>query len=177
MAHRRVRRSPFKEKSPFKFAPKTRTFKEFINHKPPKKITEKSNSTSIVQQQQKSQFLSIIDEVGDKHSRPKRQAAPFLELCNTRSEFVSPKAALNNQGNWKYVVNLEDTQYTQLVQSVVCTSTQCSSICRLPSGYTSRCEQRYVQRRLVSLEETGQRLETDLFWLPSCCVCTINTTN
>lgn len=53
--------------------------------------------------------------------RPRRQAnGGFTEtLCPTRSMYVMPQAALNNQGSWKYVVNLGDKP-TQFVQSEVC---------------------------------------------------------
>ncbi|KAJ8966714.1 hypothetical protein NQ314_003367 [Rhamnusium bicolor] len=53
-------------------------------------------------------------------------------------------------------------------------SQTCSGICSLPQDYTSRCEQKYVQKRLVALEGGGNQLYTDVFWFPSCCVCTIS---
>lgn len=32
-------------------------------------------------------------------------------------------------------------------------SSRCSNLCQLPNGYNSRCEQKYVQKRLVTLGE------------------------
>lgn len=52
-------------------------------------------------------------------------------------------------------------------------STVCSNICSLPNGYSSRCEQKYVQKRLIALNAEGTNLYTDTFWFPSCCACTI----
>nr|XP_023022001.1 protein spaetzle 5-like [Leptinotarsa decemlineata] len=111
-------------------------------------------------------------------SRIKRQSPNRSEtLCRTRSQYIMPRAALNNKGNWMYVVNMPevDNQYTQLVKSETCVSEVCSGICSLPQGYSSRCEQKYIQKRLVALEEGGNQLYTDLFWIPSCCVCTISS--
>ncbi|CAK1604539.1 unnamed protein product [Parnassius mnemosyne] len=108
--------------------------------------------------------------------RPRRQAQDSLELCRVRTQFITPRAALNNKGNWRYVVNMADNM-TQLVRAEICASTECNGLCTLPLGYTSRCEQKYIQKRLVALESSGQTLYTDLFWIPSCCQCTIINNN
>ncbi|XP_063821393.1 protein spaetzle 5 [Ostrinia nubilalis] len=108
--------------------------------------------------------------------RSRRQAAGAQELCQTRTEYITPRAALNNKGSWRYVVNMPDNM-TQLVRAEICTSSQCSGLCTVPPGYNSRCEQKYIQKRLVALESSGQSLYTDLFWIPSCCQCTIIPNN
>ncbi|KAJ8960878.1 hypothetical protein NQ318_020177, partial [Aromia moschata] len=125
--------------------------------------------------------LSLIDaglysNGTSAHDRRKRQSPGTETLCQVRSQYIVPKAALNNKGNWMYVVNMPevDNRYTQLVKSETCASTTCSGICSLPQGYSSRCEQKYVQKRLVALEGGGNQLYTDVFWFPSCCVCTIS---
>lgn len=108
--------------------------------------------------------------------RKRRQIPPAgIELCPTRSQFVMPRAAVNARGEWKYVVNVDQgpEKYTQLVRSEICVSETCNGICSLPNGYTSRCEQKYVMKRLVALEGTGSHLYTDVFWFPHCCVCQI----
>ncbi|GLG97138.1 Protein spaetzle 5 [Gryllus bimaculatus] len=113
-------------------------------------------------------------------TRPRRQAdnSGTNQLCPTTRRFIMPKAAMNNQGNWMYVVNLNevDDRYTQLVGTETCVSNRCNGICSLPNGYTSRCEQQYVQKRLVALEPSGNQLYTDVFWFPHCCVCQITQT-
>ncbi|XP_028043508.1 protein spaetzle 5 [Bombyx mandarina] len=108
--------------------------------------------------------------------RPRRQAVNAQELCSVRTEYITPRAALNNKGSWKYVVNMPDNM-TQLVRAEICTSTTCSGLCTIPSGYTSRCEQKYIQKRLVALQSSGQNLYTDIFWIPSCCQCSIIPNN
>ncbi|KAJ8886917.1 hypothetical protein PR048_013131 [Dryococelus australis] len=57
--------------------------------------------------------------------RKKRQAAASSNqntLCPTRTDFIMPRAAMNNKGNWMYVVNLNevDDRYTQLVGTETC---------------------------------------------------------
>ncbi|XP_069674271.1 protein spaetzle 5-like isoform X2 [Periplaneta americana] len=112
------------------------------------------------------------------HSRKRRQAGGN-QLCPTRTEFIMPKAAMNNRGNWMYVVNLNevDDRYTQLVGTETCTTSQCSGLCSVPGGYSSRCQQQYVQKRLVALEGGGDRLYTDIFWFPHCCTCQVTQNN
>ncbi|XP_041976661.1 protein spaetzle 5 isoform X2 [Aricia agestis] len=109
--------------------------------------------------------------------RPRRQLADNAEeLCRVRTQYITPRAALNNRGSWKFVVNMPDNM-TQLVRAEICASTECSGICTVPAGYSSRCEQKYIQKRLVALESSGQNLYTDIFWIPSCCQCTIINNN
>ncbi|RVE47229.1 hypothetical protein evm_008097 [Chilo suppressalis] len=108
--------------------------------------------------------------------RTRRQAASGGELCQIRTEYITPRAALNNKGNWRYVVNMPDNM-TQLVRAEICASSECSGLCTVPPGYTSRCEQKYIQKRLVALGSSGDSLYTDLFWIPSCCQCTIVANN
>ncbi|XP_073951765.1 spatzle 5 Toll-1 receptor [Choristoneura fumiferana] len=108
--------------------------------------------------------------------RPRRQAPNTEELCRVRTEYITPRAALNNKGSWRYVVNMPDNM-TQLVRAEICTSTVCSNLCSVPIGYSSRCEQKYIQKRLVALQSSGQNLYTDVFWIPSCCQCTIVANN
>jgi hypothetical protein len=57
------------------------------------------------------------------HERTKRQSAlTGQSLCTARSQFIMPRAALNNKGNWMYVVNMPelDNRFTQLVKSETC---------------------------------------------------------
>ncbi|XP_053686987.1 protein spaetzle 5 [Sabethes cyaneus] len=109
-------------------------------------------------------------------SRQKRQAsAGRTQLCQTEEQFVMPQAALNTKGNWMYVVNHNDSR--QLVKTETCSSTECSNLCNLPNGYNSRCEQKFYQKRLLTLDSNGQSLYVDTYWFPSCCVCTLATNN
>ncbi|XP_011303304.1 uncharacterized protein spz5 [Fopius arisanus] len=112
----------------------------------------------------------------ENHNRATRQVSSEpISLCETNSQYIMPRAALNNRGNWMYVVNLPETRekYSQLVKSETCSTTTCNGICSLPEGYVSRCEQQYIQKRLVALEGSGDRLYTDVFWFPHGCACQV----
>ncbi|XP_025270980.1 uncharacterized protein LOC105258877 isoform X4 [Camponotus floridanus] len=110
-----------------------------------------------------------------KDDRVKRQSNPdVIALCPTQAQYIAPKAALNNQGNWMYVVNLPgQNKYTQLVKSERCLNNECNGICSIPEGYRSNCQQQFVQKRLIALEGSGNRLYTDVFWFPHGCSCQI----
>ncbi|XP_058459089.1 protein spaetzle 5 [Malaya genurostris] len=109
-------------------------------------------------------------------SRQKRQSTDGrIQLCQTREMFVTPQAALNTKGNWMYIVNHDDSR--QLVKAEICSSTECSNLCNLPNGYNSRCEQKFSQKRLLTLDSDGQSLYVDTYWFPSCCVCTLAENN
>ncbi|EZA50424.1 Protein spaetzle [Ooceraea biroi] len=111
-----------------------------------------------------------------KGDRVKRQSNPdAIALCRTQTQYIAPRAALNNQGNWMYVVNLpgQNDKYTQLVKSEKCLNDECNGICSIPEGYRGRCQQQFVQKRLIALEGSGNRLYTDVFWFPHGCTCQI----
>ncbi|XP_029048865.1 protein spaetzle 5 isoform X1 [Osmia bicornis bicornis] len=108
--------------------------------------------------------------------RNKRQSnLDSIPLCPTVPQYITPRAALNNQGNWMYVVNLQDQnqKYSQIVKSEKCSTSTCNALCSVPAGYTSKCQQQYVQKRLVALEGSGNQLYTDVFWFPHGCSCQI----
>lgn len=66
---------------------------------------------------------SPANETSNAHPRSKRQnALSGQTLCETTSSYIMPRAALNNKGNWMYVVNMPelDNRYTQLVKSETC---------------------------------------------------------
>ncbi|XP_058123442.1 protein spaetzle 5-like [Anopheles ziemanni] len=110
-------------------------------------------------------------------ARAKRQTAEALRepLCSVREKYITPQTALNTKGNWMFVVNQENSR--QLVKTEVCSSTECSNLCSFPIGYSSRCEQRYVQKRLLTLDPSGRTLYVDTYWFPSCCVCSLYSGN
>ncbi|KAJ8670315.1 hypothetical protein QAD02_001574 [Eretmocerus hayati] len=117
----------------------------------------------------------LLNFAEQERNRARRQSdSNAVSICPTRSQFVMPKAALNNQGKWMYVVNLEEqAKYSQLVKSEVCISDTCDGLCSLPLGYSSKCQQQYVQKRLVALDGKGDRLYTDVFWFPHGCMCQV----
>jgi Spaetzle len=60
----------------------------------------------------------FLEQIGAR-SRTKRQNTDVRALCTSRSFFVDPQAALNVNGDWKYVVN-SNTQTRQMVKAEVC---------------------------------------------------------
>ncbi|XP_064100106.1 protein spaetzle 5-like isoform X4 [Macrobrachium nipponense] len=106
--------------------------------------------------------------------RQKRQTT--TDLCPYESEYIMPRAALNNKGDWMFLVNVNEvsSEYTQLVESKKCITNTCTGSCNVPDGFTAVCQQQYVQKRLIALDGSGSRLATDTFWFPSCCVCKLN---
>uniref|UniRef100_A0A182PDP3 Spaetzle domain-containing protein n=1 Tax=Anopheles epiroticus TaxID=199890 RepID=A0A182PDP3_9DIPT len=119
---------------------------------------------------------TVYERLLAKNSRSKRQATGEKEtLCSVRERYVTPQTALNTKGNWMFVVNQENSR--QLVKTEVCASSECSNLCSFPVGYSSRCEQRYVQKRLVTLDPSGRTLYVDTYWFPSCCVCSLYSGN
>lgn len=53
----------------------------------------------------------------------------------------------------------------------------CSSRLSLPFGFESRCRQKYIKKKLLSLNADGQGTSEDNFFIPSCCVCEITRLN
>lgn len=79
----------------------------------------KSNFRSPRSAETNQNVTTITTNITTK-SRTKRQIAFGREqLCQVRTQFVNPQAALNTQGNWMYVIN-QGQQATQLVKTEVC---------------------------------------------------------
>ncbi|CAH1709374.1 unnamed protein product [Aphis gossypii] len=113
---------------------------------------------------------------GGVYKRRKRQ--DDVQLCQVKTNNIFPKAALNTQGEWKYVVNMVRTpsdMYTQSIRSEICAEPDqpCNGICDTPLGFSTSCKQKFVQKRLVALQGTGDNLYVDVFWFPHCCSCNI----
>ncbi|RWS30768.1 uncharacterized protein B4U80_02444 [Leptotrombidium deliense] len=109
--------------------------------------------------------------------RPKRQTEDGEEICRTRKMYITPKAALNDKSEWKYIINLgdKDPQLKQVIKVDVCVSPgePCSNQIQLPFGFVSRCKQKYLKKKLLSLDADGEGTSTENFFVPSCCVCEI----
>ena len=56
-----------------------------------------------------------------EQERERRQTTDPDQLCPTVASFVMPRAAVNSQGDWMFIVNMNDQpQFQQLVRSEVC---------------------------------------------------------
>ena len=57
-----------------------------------------------------------------EQERERRQTTDPDQLCPTVASFVMPRAAVNSQGDWMFIVNMgsDQPQFQQLVRSEVC---------------------------------------------------------
>jgi len=67
----------------------------------------------------------------------------------------------------------ESARTRKIARLFVFRNDECNGICSVPEGYRSRCQQQFVQKRLIALEGSGNRLYTDLFWFPHGCTCQV----
>lgn len=73
----------------------------------------------------------------------------------------------------KYYNN--DTRYNKIYNIIISREPDqpCNGICDTPLGFSTSCKQKFVQKRLVALQGTGDNLYVDVFWFPHCCSCNI----
>ncbi|XP_054717933.1 uncharacterized protein LOC129227405 isoform X2 [Uloborus diversus] len=98
-----------------------------------------------------------------------------VPACPVRTRFVPPQAALNDNSEWKYIVNVQnrDTRFKQIIRVDVCESpgAPCTREISLPFGFVSRCKQKFIKKKLLALDADGQGTSAENFFVPSCCVC------
>ncbi|XP_014238317.1 protein spaetzle 5 isoform X1 [Trichogramma pretiosum] len=105
-----------------------------------------------------------------RKKRLTKESLSTLYLCPVKTSRLMPRVGLDLKGQWLYIVNAPNgTNYTQTIVSEICENEICNDICQLPLGYTCKCEQNYVQKRLVSLEPTGNRLVNEIYLFPHGC--------
>ena len=101
--------------------------------------------------------------------------AEFTNICALRTSYITPRAAKNKEGQFRFIVNSPDgaAEYSQLVRVAVCgaAGAECSGV----AG--TRCRQEYSDHKLVSLSSGGEELVVDTFSFPSCCTCLLATTD
>ncbi|KAG8189181.1 hypothetical protein JTE90_013715 [Oedothorax gibbosus] len=94
-------------------------------------------------------------------------------VCPQISRLFYPKAAVNENDHWAFVVN--DIDYVQTVMAEICQGDDdqpCNYLQgTLPYGVTSKCRQKYAYKRMLALHPNKKRTYTDAFRFPSCCVC------
>ncbi|XP_064459136.1 uncharacterized protein LOC135369482 [Ornithodoros turicata] len=105
-----------------------------------------------------------------------KQATENVEqACPFRVRYIPVRAALNDRSQWKFIVNVpeRDVRVTQFIRVEVCEypDEPCSSTISLPHGYVSKCRQKYLKKKLLSLDADGGGTSEEDFFVPSCCVC------
>ncbi|XP_064458499.1 uncharacterized protein LOC135368883 [Ornithodoros turicata] len=110
-----------------------------------------------------------------KRGLAKRATEDVEAACPVRTMYISPRAALNDRSLWKFVVNVpeRDVRVRQVIRVDICQSpeTPCSNAISLPFGYVSKCRQKYLKKKLLSLDADGGGTSEENFFVPSCCVC------
>eukprot|EP00092_Neocalanus_flemingeri_P045996 GFUD01051625.1.p1 GENE.GFUD01051625.1~~GFUD01051625.1.p1 ORF type:complete len:216 (+),score=62.55 GFUD01051625.1:134-781(+) len=102
----------------------------------------------------------------------------FENICDVETEYIMPRAAKNKEGKFMFIVNHPEgaDEYIQLVRIATCISAgeECGQG-RLANSVSTKCNQEYLDHKLVALSATGEELVVDTFTFPSCCTCLMNT--
>jgi len=98
-----------------------------------------------------------------------------VPLCSAQTRYVRPRAALNSNLQWRFIINLGDgsnssfSEYEQVVKVEVCLSEgfACDIVA---DGHQTICRQKFSSHRLLALNGSGlEYLDTFLF--PAACIC------
>ncbi|CAG9858919.1 unnamed protein product [Phyllotreta striolata] len=98
-------------------------------------------------------------------------------MCKSRVATVFPKVGRNIKNDWRIIVNQGNSgEYVQgvVVETCVGQGSKCDVINDLVDDMVTSCKQKYIYRRLLSLNDKGQIVQ-DSFKLPSACCCTYRT--
>ena len=102
----------------------------------------------------------------------------FTNICDLKTRYITPRAAKNKEGKFRFIVNHPDgdEEYTQLVRVTQCSGAgeACGGGALDSAGVRTRCQQEYSDHKLVSLGDNGEELVVDTFSFPSCCTCLIS---
>merc|ERR1719431_622560 len=102
----------------------------------------------------------------------------FENICDVDTTYIKPRAAKNKEGKFMFIVNHPEgaDEYIQLVRVATCISAgEEGGQGRLANSVSTKCNQEYLDHKLVALSATGEELVVDTFSFPSCCTCLMNT--
>ncbi|XP_066148880.1 protein spaetzle-like isoform X2 [Euwallacea fornicatus] len=96
-------------------------------------------------------------------------------VCRSIKKTIFPKMGENKNNKWKFIINQNDENgFVQGIQVELCRNPD--KPCDIPGspsmdlGYSTSCRQKYVYRRLFTLDNTGEPV-SDSFKMPSACCC------
>ncbi|XP_050300154.1 protein spaetzle-like [Anthonomus grandis grandis] len=97
-------------------------------------------------------------------------------VCRSVKQTIFPKMGETKNNKWKFIINQGDDEegFVQGVQVEICKNPE--GECDIPGnpmlnpGYTLTCKQKYVYRRLLSIDNKGEPVQ-DSFKMPSACCC------
>merc|ERR1719158_1176700 len=130
--------------------------------------------TYIIHGQKTSLINNFFDDLLLKRFVPLADVDTAENICNTQTNYITPRGAKNKEGKFMFIVNHPEgsLNYVQLVRVTTCTTPdeECAQG-QLSGSISTRCQQEYSDHKLVALSESGEELIVDTFSFPSCCSC------
>ncbi|KAL5236667.1 hypothetical protein ACI65C_004077 [Semiaphis heraclei] len=127
-----------------------------------------------------SKFMSNpyydVDDINEINDFEKRISDELLQsFCQSRTSVIYPEVGLTLQNEWRYIIQNPSNDNSSIKQGILvekCIDTRvpCTFDSTLPLGYVSTCIQKYLYKRLISIEGTNE-FYYDTFKMPSCCQC------
>ncbi|XP_034943885.1 uncharacterized protein [Chelonus insularis] len=107
--------------------------------------------------------ISVV--IGNRFGEP-----DFQPLCHSMRQYLRPKSARTELDELLFVVNNEN--FVQIIEVEICNNHQktCDFSENFPAGYTSVCEQKYVNRKLLAID-SSKKLSPKIFKIPAGCCC------
>jgi len=153
-----------------------------------KKALEKQNSSlslyfskSKTPESSESSLLDVrTDEVYELLPRARSSAGvgvvEWRDLCETRTEFITPRQWNNTRGETLFIVNTgDDDELTEYVQQVRVTKCH-GDVPARDLHFPARCRQEFTEHKLMALAGDGSALIIDSFMFQSGCVCEYDDT-
>lgn len=95
-------------------------------------------------------------------------------FCESEDKLIFPKIGKTKNKNWHYIVNLGRSPegYIQGIRTETCKylNEPCELVNSIPIGYVTNCKQKYMYRKLLSLNKEGN-IVYEYFEVPSACCC------
>nr|XP_023015839.1 protein spaetzle-like [Leptinotarsa decemlineata] len=92
-------------------------------------------------------------------------------VCSSMKYTVFPVLAKNTRSEFKFIVNNKEEGYAQGVQVEICSrENKPCDVVNAPNGLITTCKQKYMKRRLLSIDDEGVP-QLDTFLLPWACAC------
>ncbi|XP_072387649.1 uncharacterized protein [Diabrotica undecimpunctata] len=102
-----------------------------------------------------------------------RDGSNDLFVCQSKVMTVFPKVAKNVNNDWRIIINQGEKEgYIQgvVIETCMGKDRQCDILGDIMDDFVTTCKQKYIYRRLLSLNDAGKPVQ-DTFRLPSACCC------
>ncbi|EZA59173.1 neurotrophin 1 [Ooceraea biroi] len=93
-------------------------------------------------------------------------------LCLSTEQLIRPKAGINIENKWLYILQSNETGFHQNIRVETCqeANSKCRLIDGFAEGYVTTCKQKYIYRELSAISEDGEVVR-DYFRFPASCCC------